>query len=327
MRRLCRGIVAFGIFITARGSYSQEPANEASAVTTPAVVVVVGAAGEETYGKQFQVWADRWRQAAEKGGASFQLIGQSDSAAGNDRTELEKTLAIATDVHDQPLWLVLLGHGTFDGKTAKFNLRGPDVSAQELANWLNALERPLAIVNCASSSGPFLNALSGKNRVIITATRSGSEFNFARLGEFLSAALSTLEADLDKDEQVSLLEAFLAGAKGVREFYTAEARLATEHALLDDNGDQLGTPADWFRGVRPVKAAKEGAAVDGLLAARFVLVPSRLESELPATARQIRDELESELSALRQRKSQLSEDEYLRLLEPLLLKLAELYEK
>jgi hypothetical protein len=34
----------------------------------------------------------------------------------------------------------------------------------------------------------------------------------------------------------------------VAEFYEADGRLATEHALLDDNGDSLGTPADFFRG-------------------------------------------------------------------------------
>src|SRR5262249_60020204 len=53
-------------------------------------------------------------------------------------------------------------------------------------------------------------------------------------------------------------------SRRVAEFYEAEGRLATEHALLDDNGDGLGTPADWFRSVRAVKKVADGASADGL---------------------------------------------------------------
>jgi hypothetical protein len=223
------------------------------------------------------------------------------------------------------MWLVLIGHGTFDGKTARFNLRGPDVSAAELAGWLKALARPLAIINCASCSGPFLNDLSGPDRVVITATQSGHEANFARFGEYLSAAIGDPKADLDKDEQVSLLEAYLLASSGVREFYSQEGRLATEHALLDDNGDRLGTPADWFKGVRAVKTAKNGARPDGLRAGQFHLVPGPREEQLPPEARQRRDQIEQELARLRERKAEFSEDDYFHQLEPLLLELSRLY--
>lgn len=222
--------------------------------------------------------------------------------------------------------MILIGHGTFDGKVARFNLRGPDVAAGELSEWLKPIGRPIAVINCASSSGPFLNELSGPNRVVVTATRSGNEYNFARFGDFLSAAINDPQADLDKDEQTSLLEAFLLASSRVQEFYAGEGRLMTEHALLDDNGDKLGTPADWFQGVRAVKSAKSGAAVDGLRAARRHLVRSAREEQLPAEARERRDQLEQELADLRVRKPQLSEDEYLSLIEPLLVELAKLYE-
>ena len=224
------------------------------------------------------------------------------------------------------MWLVLIGHGTYDGKTAKFNLRGSDVSPAELAAWLKPIERPLAVIDCTSSSGPFLNELSGAKRVVITAARSGSEFNYARFGDYISAAISDQEADLDKDDQTSLLEAFLKAAAGVKEFYAGEGRLATEHSLLDDNGDGLGTPADWFQGLRATKTAKDGAALDGLLAGQMVLVKSQSEEKLPPEVRARRDELESELAALRQRKSKLPEAEYLTLIEPILIELARLYE-
>jgi hypothetical protein len=77
--------------------------------------------------------------------------------------------------------------------------------------------------------------------------------------------------------------------------------------------------------VRAVKSAKDGAAPDGTLAAQWILVASGNESQLNDAARARRDELERELAALRQRKAELSEDEYLKLLEPLLVELARLY--
>ena len=172
---------------------------------------------------------------------------------------------------------MLIGHGTFDGHTAKFNLRGPDVTAEELAEWLKPLKRPLAVINCASASAPFINRLAGENRVVITATKSGDEQNFARFGQYISAAIADPAADLDKDGQVSLLEAYLTACRQVAEFYEQEARLATEHALLDDNGDGLGTPAAWFRGLRATQRAKDGAALDGTRAHQFHLVASDRE--------------------------------------------------
>ena len=221
---------------------------------------------------------------------------------------------------------MLIGHGTFDGKTARFNLRGDDISADEFAQWLAPVERPLAVINCASSSGPFLAALSGPKRAVVTAARSGHEVNFARFGEHLASSIGDLAADLDKDEQTSLLEAFLAASAKTREFYASEGRLATEHSLLDDNGDKLGTPGDWFQGNRAIKSAKDGATLDGPVAGQFVLVKSSREQQLPESVRVRRDELESQLAALRKRKSELAEAEYLKQLEPLLVELARLYE-
>lgn len=315
-------------------------AEPAASDVRPSVIVVVGAEGSAEYGQQFSAWAARWSDAAKLGRAEVAQIGLAEAGSETDREQLKKRLSEAVGSGDPrraqaedprraqvaPLWLILIGHGTFDGKVARFNLRGPDVAASELAEWLKPIERPIAVINCTSSSGPFLNELSRPNRVVITATQSGHEYNFARFGDFLSAAISDPQADLDKDEQTSLLEAFLLASSRVREFYASEGRLMTEHALLDDNGDKLGTPADWFQGVRAVKSAKSGAAVDGLRAARLHLVRSAREEQLPAETRERRDQLEHELAQLRLRKTELSEDEYLGLIEPLLVELAKLYE-
>jgi hypothetical protein len=123
-----------------------------------------------------------------------------------------------------------------------------------------------------------------------------------------------------------LLEAFLTASLRVAEFYRREARLATEHALIDDNGDGLGTRAEWFRGIRAVKAAKDGAELDGLRANQLHLVRSPEQIQLPPHVRQRRDQLEAAIEQLRIEKPSLDPDVYYGRLEPLLVELAELYE-
>ncbi len=287
------------------------------------VVVVVGSPGSADYEVQFRQWADRWKQAAAKGSARFEAIGLDRPAEGTDRDRLRAALA---DAGPGPLWLVLIGHGTFDGREAKFNLRGPDVTDAELAAWLGSTPaKPLAVLDCTSSSGTFLPRLSGEGRVVVTATKSGQEQNFARFGEYLARAIGDPGADGDKDGQVSLLEAFLAASRDVAEFYKGKSRLATEHALIDDNGDKLGTPADWFRGVRATRKAKDGATADGVRAHQVHLVPGDRERALTPEARRRRDEIEVAVAALRDRKSTLPPAEYYRQLEPLMLDLARIY--
>jgi hypothetical protein len=289
------------------------------------VLIVVGAAGEAEFGSNFVRQASLWQSACEKAGLRQMTLGLS-TIATNDYDDLKQALILEPREGTAELYLVLIGHGTFDGKEARFNLRGPDVSATELAAWLQPFRRPLAIIDTSSSSAPFLNKLSATNRVIITATRSGNEQNFTRFGQYFAEAITSPDADLDKDGQVSLLEAFLMASRRTTEFYKVEGRLATEHALIDDNGDGLGTPADWFRGFRAVKAPKDKAAVDGALAQRFCLIRSDAENKLTEDQRKKRDELERTLLNYREKKSKFPEDQYYRELEKLLLDLARVYE-
>jgi len=292
----------------------------------PSVVVVVGTPGTPEYGVEFRRWADLWQAAASKAAAESTMIGLADEAGTTDRDRLRGFLAEKASAAGRgPLWIVLIGHGSFDGREAKFNLRGPDVTDGEFAEWLAPVRRPVAVLDCASASGTFLNRLSGGDRVVVTATRSGSEQNYSRFGQFLAESIADLRSDLDKDGQVSLLEAYLTASNRVAEFYKSRARLATEHAVLDDNGDKLGTPADWFRGVRATRRAKDGASPDGVRAHQLCLVPSDRERGLTAEARERRDQLERAVAALRDEKAKLPEDEYYRRLEPLMVELAGIY--
>ncbi len=300
-------------------------ANGTSLDNRATVIVAVGAAGEEDFGKDFLKWADFWLKASDKAGAKHVVTGLGPTNAATDLSLLKQALSDEPINSTSELWLVLIGHGTFDGKEAKFNLRGPDLSATELAGWLKPFHRPVIVINCASSSGPFINKLSAPGRVVVTATKSGYEQNYARFGQFIAAAITDPMADLDKDGQTSLLEAFLIASRRVTEFYEGEGRLATETALLDDNGDSQGTPADFFRGVRAVKKTADGGTVDGLRAHQLHLVRSEQERKMSPELRARRDELELAIAQLRDSKSNLGEEEYYRRLENLMLELAKLY--
>ena len=292
--------------------------------------VVVGAPGEDQFREPLQRAADAWRQAAERGQLAATLIGTSTDpeTSANDRDRLREWLE-QRDVGEgaAPLWLVYLGHGTFDGREAHLNLRGPDVSATELAQWLQPVQRPVIFVHGGSSAGPFLPALSGPNRIIVTATRSGHEANYARFGERFAEAIGRLEADIDQDGQVSVLEAFVTAAQQAKAFYEENARLATEHALLDDNGDRQGTPAEWFRGTRVQQRADGDRVPDGERARLLAVVLTEEERTLTADQRARRDALERELSALRARKNELPEAVYAFELETLLRQLGALYQE
>jgi hypothetical protein len=290
------------------------------------VLVVVGADGTPEYGEMFREWSARWELAAQQADAAFSTVGLDARGDTTDRDLLQRKLKeAAAAASEEPFWLVLIGHGTFDTRTSRFNLRGPDVNATQLAEWTKPIQRPLVVINCASASGPFINALSGPNRVVVTSTKSGFQHNFSRFGNFMSTAITDPAADLDKDDQTSLLEAFLYASAQVAEFYEQESRLATEHALIDDTGDALGTPADWFRGVRAVRVAKSGAASDGLRANQLCLLRSDREKLLSPEVRTRRDGLELQIATLRTRKSQLLEDDYYQQLESLFVELARLY--
>ena len=311
------------VFILLIGAAPQAKADAQS--DQPAVIVAVGAAGEEDFGKEFAKWAELWVQTSDKAGAKHIVVGLNPTNATTDLSFLKQALADEPTNSTAELWLVLIGHGTFDGKEAKFNLRGPDLSATDLAGWLKPFRRPVVVINCTSASSPFINKLSAPGRVIVTATKSGYEQNYPRFGQFLAAAIIDPNADLDKDGQTSLLEAFLMASRRVTEFYETDGRLATEHALLDDNGDSLGTPADFFRGVRAVKRSADGGAVDGLRAHQLHLVRSEQERKMPPELRARRDELELAIARLRDSKPQLGDEEYYRRLENLMRELSNLY--
>lgn len=301
-----------------------------AALAEPAlkILLVVGSGGTSDYEVSFRETAALWRTAAEKGGAEIQVIGLKEEGTTSEESEDAAKLrdAIATEKTPE-LWVVLIGHGTFDGRVAKFNVHGPDFTDTDLATWLATYPGELTLINTASASGSFIREVSKPGRVVITATKNEGEVFFTRFGRFFAEAVAgSPEADLDNDQQISLLESFLFAADRVGLFYKEDGRLATEHALLDDNGDGLGSRSEWFEGTTPTRAPSDDAKPDGDLAGQKVLVKNAFERLLTPEQRKTRDELERRVLELRRSKPSLDEADYYSRLEPLLLELAKLYD-
>ena len=309
--------VILGCIALGTSARAAEPVHE--------LCVVVGAAGEADFEQGFEQAARAWERAAARGGITCTLIGLEPEAAEADREKVKRWLEQRANSSTTQTWLVYLGHGTFDGREARLNLRGPDVTAKELGAWLAPLKRPLVFVHGGSAGAPFIPALSAGGRILITATRSGNELNYARFGERFAEAVANPSADIDQDGQTSVLEAFVTAAQQVQAFYAEHGRLATEHALIDDNGDKQGTPAEWYRGTRLQRRPKGAAEPDGARANLIAILPSMSERSLTAEQRETRAQLEQELEAVRARKSVMSEPDYYRQLELIFRRLEKVY--
>jgi hypothetical protein len=248
-----------------------------AAAQTVHLAVIVGLSGNPEHAELFLRWAGTLVDGAIARGVtrdhiiylSEQPEQDTKRAAGKStKDEIEKRFAAMakTAAEDDVVIVVLIGHGSFDGKIAKFNLPGPDMTPADFDVLLKKLpSRHVAFVNTASSSGPFLAELSGPGRTIITATRTGAE-RFATLfgGHFIDALFSDA-ADADKNKRISLLEAFNSAKLETTRSYEREGIMLTEHPLLDDSGDKQGSPTPSTEGKNgPVAAVLSlGTAASG----------------------------------------------------------------
>jgi Peptidase C13 family len=217
------------------------------------LIIVVGLAGDPESGKTFHKWGTQLAEASEKLGVpQDRLVYLVDSPSEGDthvtgkatRDELTKALeGVAKKAGaDDLVFMILIGHGSDDNRSAKFNLPGPDISASELdALFKKMPTKQIVLVNTSSASGPFVDALSGPGRTIVTATRNGAEHFTTLFGGYFIEALTSPAADADKNKRVSVLEAFQYAKTEVTRAYEREGLLATEHALLDDDGDKEGS--------------------------------------------------------------------------------------
>ncbi len=279
-------------------------------------VTVAGLGGTPEYEMQFSKWAMDLDHELKTNGPDAHVITLSGPSA--TRKQLQETLTrLASEVQtDDAFALLLIGHGTFDGTDYKFNLPGPDITAAELARLLNGIPaRRQLVVNMTSCSGASLAALAKKDRIVISATKSGTEKNAPVFARYWIDALHDPAADADKNGTVSALEAFLYAQRKTAAYFESEKLLATEHPMLTDTGT-----ANAVRDPKPENG-------QGLLANAFPLLRPETETAKAVAPEKRRllakkEDLEAKIDRLKYQKAALPADEYKQQLTALLLELA-----
>ncbi|MFN7984964.1 MAG: C13 family peptidase [Vicinamibacterales bacterium] len=279
------------------------------------VLVVTGVSGDDEHAVQFQKWAGAVVDAAKKHGVLDANVNWLAEAPDKDprikgRASRDGVVKALTDLAakakaNDEVFILLIGHGSFDGKTAAFNLPGPDLTADDYKTLLQKFpSQKVVFVNTASSSGAFVSTLAGPARTIVTATRTGGERNETRFAEFFVQALDAEEADRDRNGRVSVQEAFDYAASKVKAAYEKEGHILTEHATLDDSAQGKLAGTMYFAPERSRTAAAQSA-----------------DPALRALLEQ-RDGLERQVNDLRLRKDSMDPAAYDQQLEKLVTDLA-----
>jgi hypothetical protein len=312
-RRPCRGLawVAAVALLTPSASARAEQRF---------ALIVSGAAGSPQYTEQYSKWTtdlettllermkfDRAKLTVLRDGTP----GEGAATAANVRRTLG-SIRKAMNRGDQ-LLIVLIGHGTYDGVDAKFNLVGPDLESAEWGTLVDGLPGQVVFVNTAPASFPFLERLAGPRRIVITATDTIVQRFDTMFAEYFVKAFQGDGGDLDKNGRISMWEAFAAATDGVRRYYQQRGQLATERGLLDDSGDGVGHDA-------------AGSSDDGSAASR-----TYLDETLPGAAPtdevllqllQKRAALQNDAEELKIRRSFLPPAEYQKEFERIMIELA-----
>jgi hypothetical protein len=284
-------------------------------------LIVAGLGGEPDYETRFVAQAADLDRIAKGSGTTAHVITLSGPAATRERLQ-QALMDFAGAAHaDDVLVVTLLGHGSFDGVQYKFNLPGPDVTAEQLAQWCDqvAAKRQL-IVDTTSASGGAMKALQRPDRVVISATKSGTEKNATVFARYWVEALQDPGADTDKNQIITALEAFQYATRKTAQFYETEKRLATEHAQFEEGGKSA-----------PVRdASADGEA--GPMLASFALV--RL-GDATATANdptklallKQKEQLEQRIDLLKFQRAALSPEDYRSQLSQSLVALAKIQQE
>ncbi|MBI4485233.1 MAG: hypothetical protein HY655_04405 [Acidobacteria bacterium] len=290
----------------------------AGAAQNTHLLVVTGVSGDAAHAKKFHEIATRFIDAAKKTNgvtdANLTYLAEKTEAdperigGRSTRENIAKAVAdIAARARpNDEIFVLMIGHGSFDSRGGAFNLPGPDLTAEDYAKLLAKWPaQRVAFVNTASASGAFLPAIAGPGRTIVTATRTGRENFETRFPPFFVEAYEADAADRDRNGRVSVLEAFDYAKAKVEKAYEQDGLLPTEHATLDD-GHEGGLAATMFLASGSARAA------------------STFDMTNPAVRQLVeeRDALEQEIAGLRLRKDGMDPAEYERQLEKLLLALA-----
>ena len=189
------------------------------------VLVVSGLGGEPDYEKRFEQQAEAVAAAAARSGATKEnVVVLSGEPARREAVQREFTSLISKAAKEDQVVVVLIGHGSYDGEDYRLNLPGPDITGGEILAFLNRLPATQQlVVNATSASGSVVESWKRANRIVITATKSGNEKNATRFAQYWIEALSSSEADRDKNETVTAAEAYEYAARKVADGFKSDA--------------------------------------------------------------------------------------------------------
>ena len=297
-----------------------------AAIAAPAAtfyVTISGLGGEPDYDQRFKMWANDIDSSLKKAGGDSNVVTMLAPTRDQIRTRFAD---LATKVKPtDALVVMLIGHGSYDGVEYKFNIPGPDITGAELAGLMDKVPatRQLVVVT-TSSSGGAIEFLRKPTRIVIAATKSGTEKNATVFARYWAEALREPAADVDKNESVSALEAFHYAQKKTKEFFDTQKRLATEHSVLEDTGKGMGVPAT-ANGPDPDTG-------EGKLAASFAVVrlgANAAAAKDPAKKALLdkKEEIEQAIDQLKYEKAGMAADDYKKQMTRLLLELAKIQEE
>ncbi len=277
----------------------------ATAQAANVTVVISGLGGSEEYSEKFNQYATTIADATRKIALTPTdvMLLRGDASKKEILIALFDAIATRTDIDKFSAFFI--GHGSFDGRAYKFNIPGPDITGEELAELLNKIQsKQQLVVASTSASGALLDIIDTGNqstgqRILITATKNGREKTAVLFPEFMVEALEGATADTDKNESISAAEIFEYANRAVESHYETEKLLAPEHARL------------------------KGEAAEGFEITRYGNLLSS-QDQIPQELISTRETLANQLSILRSRKEDIDEDEYFDTLQDLMLKLADI---
>lgn len=283
-------------------------------------VIIAGATGGQAYAQQYAAWTKSLTTALVERlkldpSRIVALSESQDPAQAATAANVRRTLGTIRGQAkaDDLVFLFLIGHGTFDGIDAKFNLVGPDMDLAEWSTLIRGFPSRVVLVNTAPASSPFIERLTGPRRIVVSATDSVAQRFDTVFAEYFIAAFGDESSDIDKNGRTSIWEAFAWAAGAVRRHYQQRGQLATERPLLDDNGDGVGR-----------EASSQGA--DGSLASRTYLdapiAGAPPTDEVLVELLQRKASLIAEAEELQVKKAFMAPDEYGREFERIMLALA-----
>jgi hypothetical protein len=289
-----------------------------SAHATTFYVTIAGLGGEPDYDQRFKMWAEDIDASLKKAGGDSNIVTMQAPTREQIRTRLTELSRQAKPT--DAVVLMLIGHGSFDGTEYKFNIPGADITAAELSSLLDHIPatRQL-VVNMTSSSGGSIEFLRKANRIVISATKTGSEKNATVFARYWAEALRDPAADADKNEAVSALEAFRYAQRKTTESFDTQKRLATEHSVLEDTGKGEGEKSP-----SPENGEGKLAGVFPLVRLGANAAVARDPAKRPLLDR--KEAIEQAIDKLKYDKAAMATDAYKKQLTQLLLELARIQE-